>query len=77
VAARDPALAQRVTGEISASLAAAAAIQAPFDREIAGGRDAPGRQRVQKTVDSVVRQSKDLVDAASAIGITRLTLVNP
>jgi putative iron-regulated protein len=77
VAARDPALAQRVTGEISASLAAAAAIQAPFDREIAGGRDAPGRQRVQKTVDSLVRQSKDLVDAASAIGITRLTLVNP
>jgi putative iron-regulated protein len=32
---------------------------------------------VQKTIDSLVRQSKDLVDAASTIGITRLTLVNP
>jgi putative iron-regulated protein len=77
VAARDPALAKRVTRQINASLAAAAAIQAPFDREIVGRRDAPGRQRVQKTIDSLVRQSKDLVDAASAIGITRLTLVNP
>jgi putative iron-regulated protein len=77
VAARDPTLAQRLTLEIAATRTAAAAIQAPFDREIAGGRDAPGRQRVQKTIDSLVRQSKDLVDAASTIGITRLTLVNP
>jgi putative iron-regulated protein len=77
VAARDPALAERVTRQIGVSLAAARAIQAPFDREIVGGRDAPGRQRVQKTIDSLVQQSKDLVDAAAALGITRLTLVNP
>jgi putative iron-regulated protein len=77
VAARDAALAERTTKQIAASVAAAQAIQAPFDREIIGGKDAPGRQRIQKTIDSLVQQSKDLVDAAAAIGITRLTLVNP
>jgi putative iron-regulated protein len=77
VAVKDGALAERTTQQIAASVAAAEAIQAPFDREITGGRDAPGRLRVQKTIDSLVQQSKDLVDAAAALGITRLTLVNP
>ena len=77
VASRDQALAQRTSAQIAASLAAAESIQAPFDREILGGKEAPGRQRVRKTIDSLVQQSKDLVDAAAAIGITRLTLVNP
>jgi putative iron-regulated protein len=77
VAARDPALADRTTKQIAASLAAARAIQPPFDREIVGGKDAPGRLRVQKTIDSLVEQSKDLVAAANAVGITRLTLANP
>ena len=75
VAAKDAALAERTSRNIAASVAAALAIQPPFDREIIGGKDAPGRQRVQKTIDSVVQQSKDLVDAAAALGITRLTLV--
>jgi putative iron-regulated protein len=77
VATKDAALAERVTRQIAASVAAAEAIQAPFDREILGSKDAPGRQRIQKTIDSLVQQSKDLVDAAAAIGITRLTLVQP
>ena len=77
VATRDAALAERVSRQIAASLSAAEAIQAPFDREIIGGRDAPGRQRIQKTIDSLVQQSKELVEAAAAIGITRLTLVKP
>jgi len=77
VAAKDAALAERTTKQIAASVAAAEAIQAPFDREILGAKDAPGRQRIQKTIDSLVQQSKDLVDAAAAIGITRLTLVQP
>lgn len=77
VAAKDAALAERTTRQIAASVAAAEAIQAPFDREIVGGRDAPGRQRVQKAIDSLVQQSKDLVDVAAALGITRLTLVKP
>ncbi|HEU4457583.1 MAG TPA: imelysin family protein [Methylibium sp.] len=77
VAARDAALAEKVTRQIAASVAAVNAIQPPFDREIVGGRDAPGRARVQKAIDSLVQQSKDLVEAADAIGITRLTLVSP
>ena len=44
---------------------------------IIGGKDAPGRQKIQATIDSLVQQSKDLVAAANAVGITRLTLVKP
>jgi putative iron-regulated protein len=77
VAGRDALLADRTSQRIAASVEAARAIQAPFDREISGGKDGNGRQRIQKTIDSLVGQAKDLVDAATAIGITRLTLVNP
>jgi len=77
VAAKNAALAERATAQIAASVAATEGIQAPFDREIVGGKDAPGRQRVQKAIDSLTQQSKDIVEAAGAIGITRLTLVNP
>jgi putative iron-regulated protein len=77
IAEKNPALAQRITQDIADSLAAARTVQAPFDREIVGGRDAAGRKRVQTTIDDLVRQSKDLVDAATALGITRLTLANP
>lgn len=77
VAARDEALARRTTEQIAASVAAARAIQAPFDREIIGGKDAPGRLRIQKVIDSLTQQSKDLVASANAVGITRLTLVDP
>lgn len=77
VAAKDAALAERTTAQIRRSVRATEAIQAPFDREILGGADAPGRQRVQAAIDSLTQQSKDLVDAAAAIGITQLTLVQP
>ena len=77
VAVKDAALAERTTRQIAASVAAAEAIQAPFDREIVGAKDAPGRQRIQKTIDSLTQQSKDLVAAANAVGITKLTLVQP
>ncbi len=77
VAASDAPLAGRTTAQLEASLKAAEAIQPPFDREIVGGRDAPGRQRIQKTIDSLTSQAKDLVAAANAIGITKLTLVQP
>lgn len=77
VAAKDAALAERTTAQIRRSVRATEAIQAPFDREILGGPDAPGRQRVQAAIDSLTQQSKDLVDAAAAIGITQLTLVQP
>ncbi|RYF25541.1 MAG: iron-regulated protein [Comamonadaceae bacterium] len=77
VAAKDAALADKVTRQISASVVAAEGIQAPFDREIIGDNDAPGRLRIQKAIDSLTQQSKDLVEAANAVGITKLTLVQP
>ncbi len=77
VAAKNPALADKTTQQIRASVLATEALQPPFDREISGGADAPGRQRIRKAIDSLAQQSKDLVDAAAAIGITKLTLVQP
>ncbi|MGA0570858.1 imelysin family protein [Variovorax sp. VNK109] len=77
VAARDAALAERTTKQIAASVTAAEAIPAPFDQAIKGERSAPGRALVQKTIDSLTQQSKDLVEAANAVGITKLTLVQP
>ena len=77
VAAKDAALADRTSQQIRASVLAAEAVQAPFDREIVGAADAPGRTRLHKVVASLTQQSKDLVSAANAIGIQRLTLVDP
>jgi putative iron-regulated protein len=77
VATADPALASRTGKQIAASVAAAEAVRPPFDQEIIGDDDAPGRKRLRTLIDSLVQQSKDLVDSASAIGITRLTLQQP
>jgi putative iron-regulated protein len=77
VALKDVALAERTSQQIADSVAKASAIQAPFDREIVGAKDAPGRLRIQATVHSLVQQSKDLVAAANAVGISKLTLVQP
>jgi putative iron-regulated protein len=75
VATKDSALAERLTKQMATTMATAQLIQAPFDQEILGNKDAPGRLRIQKTIDSLIQQSKDLGDAANALGITRLTLV--
>lgn len=72
VAAKNAPVAERTSQQIAASVANASAIQAPFDREIVGDKNALGRQRVQKTIDSLVQQSKDITEAAAAIGITKL-----
>jgi putative iron-regulated protein len=75
VAVKDAALAERTTQQIRRSVEAAESIPAPFDRAIAAGH--PGRARIEATVASLTQQSKDIVDAAAALGITRLTLVQP
>ncbi len=77
VATTDAAMADKTTRQIAESVAAAQGIQAPFDREIRGDKAAPGRQRIQKTIASLTQQSKDLVASASAVGIKKLTLVEP
>lgn len=75
VAARDAALAGRTTAQIAQSVEAAEAIPAPFDRAILKG--SAGRPAIEKTIASLVEQSRLLVSAATAVGITRLTLVAP
>lgn len=77
VATTDAALADKTTKQIAESVAAAEGIQAPFDREILGDKNAPGRQRIQKTIASLTQQNKDIVASASAVGIKKLTLVEP
>nr|WP_245751239.1 imelysin family protein [Giesbergeria anulus] len=77
VAAKNPALADKTQQQIDQSVKAAQAIQAPFDREIIGDDNAAGRQRVQATINSLVEQSKLLVTTANAVGISKLTLVQP
>jgi putative iron-regulated protein len=77
VAAKDAALAERLSVQMASSVAAAEKIQAPFDQEILGDKAAPGRARIQATINSLTAQSKLLVEAATAIGITKLTLVQP
>ena len=75
VAAKQADLAEKTSAQLATSVAAAQAIPAPFDRAIAKG--SAGRPAVEKTVVSLVEQSKLLVEAAAAVGITKLTLVQP
>lgn len=77
VAAKDAALAAQATKQISGSVTAAEATRAPFDREIVGPKDAAGRLRIQKTIDSLTQQSKDLAQATKVVGITRLAFNAP
>ena len=77
VAARDPEIAEQTTRDLAQALEAARAIHAPFDQEILGGDEAPGRQRIRAVIDSLKRTSQDLVKGAYVIGITRLTLAEP
>ncbi|RJP67824.1 MAG: iron-regulated protein [Comamonadaceae bacterium] len=77
VAAKNTALADKTSQQISGSVKAAEAIPAPFDRAIAGPKDAPGRVSIEKTIASLTAQSNDIVAAANAVGISKLTLVQP
>jgi putative iron-regulated protein len=75
VAAKNPALAEKTTAQIADSVKGAEAIPAPFDRAIVKG--SAGRPAIEKTIASLVSQSKLLVESASAVGIAKLTLVEP
>ena len=75
VAARDAALAEKTTAQIRRSVQAAEAIPAPFDRAILAG--SPGRPTIEATIRSLTAQSADIVAAAAAIGLDKLTLVQP
>lgn len=67
VRAKDAALADRLTGEIAASVAAIQMIPAPFDQAIMGE---PGRGKVIAAIQALQTQTATTVDAATALGIT-------
>jgi len=75
VAAKKVDLAEKTSAQLAASVTAAESIPAPFDRAI--GKGTAGRPAVEKTIASLVAQSKLLVESASAVGIAKLTLVEP
>lgn len=75
VAAQRADVAHNVSAQISRSVALAQSIPAPFDRSIVSG--APGRPAIEATIASLITQSKLLVEAASAVGISQLTLAQP
>ncbi|WP_157669879.1 imelysin family protein [Chitinibacter sp. GC72] len=72
VAQKSAAVADAVSSDMATSVKNAEAIVAPFDREIIGKKDAPGRKRVLAVVDALKNQTKNLVEAAKALGIKRL-----
>jgi putative iron-regulated protein len=74
VAAKNKAAADKTSKQLAESVAAANAIKPPFDQEILNNE---GRARIQRTIKSLVQQSKDIVSAANAVGISKLTLVQP
>ncbi len=69
LAAAQPELARQTGDSIAASLAAAQAIQAPFELEILGDDSAPGRRRLQHLFESLMRQADALTGAAAALGL--------
>jgi len=75
VAAKNAALAAKTTAQIAESVKGAEAIPAPFDRAIIKG--SAGRPVIEQTIASLVEQSKLLVESATALGIAKLTLVEP
>jgi putative iron-regulated protein len=75
VNAKDAAIASKTSQQIRTSVESAEAIPAPFDRAIVMG--SAGRPKIEATVKSLTAQSNDIVSAAAAIGIQKLTLVQP
>ena len=74
VSAFDATLSNKITQGVGASVEAALAIQPPFDQAIASDS---GRQQIQQTIELLIQQSDMFVEAASIIGIDKLTYVEP
>jgi putative iron-regulated protein len=65
----DPALAKRLRQQIEASVAAAAAVPAPFDRAIQGNDQAAGRIAVRRLITALRAQSDSIAHAGAALGL--------
>ncbi len=74
VADKDAPLAQKLIADFNAGVAASEAIQAPFDQEISGKKDAPGRKRTQAAIAALKAQTQTLVKAARTLGIKKMSV---
>ena len=77
IADKDAKLAERLVADFNASVTAAEAVQAPFDQEIMGKKDAPGRKRVQAVIAALKKQTQTLVEGARTLGIKRMSVDLP
>jgi putative iron-regulated protein len=69
IAGVDPALAAKLERQIAASVAAAKALPAPFDKTIQGTDAAPGRVAVKKLIASLRAQADLIAEAGAALGL--------
>lgn len=77
VSQKDPKLAEQLVRDFTGSVTAAESIQAPFDQEIRGNKDASGRKRVQATIVALQKQTDSLVKGARALGIKKMSVAPP
>jgi putative iron-regulated protein len=68
VAKVDPELDADLRAQLDASVAAATALEAPFDQLILGDDDAPGRMALSDLVTLLQDQGKTIADVAGALG---------
>lgn len=70
VSVKNAELAEKLSAEIDATLAAAEALPVPFDQAVQGEDDAAGRVAVAMLIDDLRRQGATIVDAAKEFGLT-------
>ena len=69
IRASAPEFADQLEAEMTAILAAAEAIPAPFDQAILGGDTAPGRLAIKAAIDALLACAKTLSKATAAAGL--------
>jgi putative iron-regulated protein len=69
VQAQNPELADQLKAQLDSVVAATRDLEAPFDQEIQGGDDDPGRERVLDTIESLQTATRSIAQAADALGI--------
>jgi putative iron-regulated protein len=76
VHAADPAIDQKLTGMIQASIDAIDAIPPPFEASIVGDDDSPGRVAIKNALDALSAQGDEFGVAAAALGL-QITVDDP
>ena len=67
---KDAKLADKLKGEIEASMTAVKAIPEPFDQAIVGADDAEGRKKVKAAIDALRAQTTTTADGGKLFGLT-------